>query len=382
MGCKHCIHSEQYMQQMDMAGVAADRTRRINTNSAIIVKMSSPRPTWPTSIFTTMNGGIQPMQSPNSPSTPQENKCLGFRYVWPVKVTTRQLSPNEAVILQISQIATVHDHVSFQWTLKMHGTADVDDDETCEDQSLDEETEKPSETKDADYVAISLYYVDGPVTTAELKAKVKIVGEKKNGTLCDPEELNGVEERKTLIATRGRECEIAFTDRAHLSKYIKEHLGSVIRLSLLLEMDSSLFRTDAYLNAVSPTPIHSFLTANYRARCSSKNLDTTPSCESPSMLSMESDSELDTSNGTLSELSSDSTSEESGSISVVSTLITILSPKSFAWSISEQHQVAFFGLLFSLLGTFLLAIFIEGLAHALGTVINGAYFGVISFGGI
>lgn len=47
-------------------------------------------------------------------------------------------------------------------------------------------------------------------------------------------------------------------------------LGRVVRLSLLLEMDPALFRTDAYLNAVSPTPIYSFLTANYRARVSSK----------------------------------------------------------------------------------------------------------------
>lgn len=70
---------------------------------------------------------------------------------------------------------------------------------------------------------------------------------------------------------RAGECELTFTEhRAHLSKYIKDHLGKVIRLSLLLEMDSSLFRTDAYLNAVSPTPIHSFLTANYHARIRSK----------------------------------------------------------------------------------------------------------------
>jgi hypothetical protein len=38
----------------------------------------------------------------------------------------------------------------------------------------------------------------------------------------------------------------------------------------MLEMESALFRADTYLNAVSPTPIHSFLTANYRARASSK----------------------------------------------------------------------------------------------------------------
>jgi len=35
-------------------------------------------------------------------------------------------------------------------------------------------------------------------------------------------------------------------------------------------MDLAHFCADTYLNAVSPTPIHSFLTANYRARVSSK----------------------------------------------------------------------------------------------------------------
>lgn len=46
------------------------------------------------------------------PNTPTTIESLGFRYSWPVKVTTRQLSPTEAIILQISpKFATVHDHV-------------------------------------------------------------------------------------------------------------------------------------------------------------------------------------------------------------------------------------------------------------------------------
>ncbi|KAI1697025.1 hypothetical protein Ddc_19988 [Ditylenchus destructor] len=232
--------------------------------------MSRPNiPSWPTSTFT-QNGNQQMAQqllspiSP-SPSTPPGDRNLGFRYVWPVKVTTRQLGENEAAILHISpKFATVYDHVSFQWTLKMHGTAYVageDGDEDDEGTETGAEIEEES-TRDYDYVAISLYYVDGPVNTVELKAKVRIAGEKgAQGEL---------KERKTIIATRGRECEIGFTDREHLTTYIKEHLGNVIRLSLQLEMDSSLFNTDAYLNAVSPTPIHSFLTANYKARVSSK----------------------------------------------------------------------------------------------------------------
>lgn len=70
------------------------------------------------------------------------------------------------------------------------------------------------------------------------------------------------------MAIRGGECELAFLDREYLSSYIKAHIGQVIRLSLFMEMNASLYKTDAYLNAVSPTPIHSFLTANYRARAS------------------------------------------------------------------------------------------------------------------
>lgn len=53
-------------------------------------------------------------------------QILGFRYTWPVKISMRQLNPNETIILHISpKFAIVHDHIAFQWTLKMHGTADV-----------------------------------------------------------------------------------------------------------------------------------------------------------------------------------------------------------------------------------------------------------------
>lgn len=44
----------------------------------------------------------------------------------------------------------------------------------------------------------------------------------------------------------------------------------MVRVAVTLEMGAGLFRTDAYLNAVSPTPFHSFLTANYKARAGSK----------------------------------------------------------------------------------------------------------------
>lgn len=55
-----------------------------------------------------------------------EIKNLKFRFVWPVKISQRQVSPGEATILHVSpKFATVYDHVSFQWTLKVHGSANV-----------------------------------------------------------------------------------------------------------------------------------------------------------------------------------------------------------------------------------------------------------------
>ena len=51
---------------------------------------------------------------------------ISFRYVWPVRVVQRQLNHNEAIILHISpKFATVFDHVAFQWTIKMHGSASL-----------------------------------------------------------------------------------------------------------------------------------------------------------------------------------------------------------------------------------------------------------------
>ena len=75
---------------------------------------------------------------------------------------------------------------------------------------------------------------------------------------------------RPLHLTRGRETEILHTNREKLTNHIKERIGKIVRLSVVLEMDAALFKTDKYLNAVSPTPVHSFLTANYRARVRSK----------------------------------------------------------------------------------------------------------------
>ncbi|VDO57043.1 unnamed protein product [Onchocerca flexuosa] len=49
-----------------------------------------------------------------------------------------------------------------------------------------------------------------------------------------------------------------------------EKVGQVIRLTITLNFPSQLFDPTAYLNTLTPTPVTSFLTANYRARASSK----------------------------------------------------------------------------------------------------------------
>ena len=65
----------------------------------------------------------------------------------------RTISPDESTILIISpKFATVHDHVSFQWSVKIHGTSGLKDEEGEE------------EGTQCDYVAVELYLVDGPVS--------------------------------------------------------------------------------------------------------------------------------------------------------------------------------------------------------------------------
>ncbi|KAK0426435.1 hypothetical protein QR680_009708 [Steinernema hermaphroditum] len=204
----------------------------------------------------------RPMTSAGLPPTPPSVAVerIGFRYVWPVRVQMRMVNPAEAIILHISpKFATLHDHVAFQWTLKMHGSANLENSE-------DDEGESGDLTGRDEYVAISMYFLDGPVSTVDVKAAIGITG----GSLSDDSGKLVTMERKTFRMQRGRECELTQSDRGHLSDYIKANIGRVIRLSLLVEMDANLFRPDTYLNAVSPTPFHSFLTANYRARASSK----------------------------------------------------------------------------------------------------------------
>ncbi|CAJ0946745.1 unnamed protein product, partial [Mesorhabditis belari] len=59
-------------------------------------------------------------------------------------------------------------------------------------------------------------------------------------------------------------------DRAHVSEYIMENVGNSVRVSVTLRMESRLFDPFFYLDASTPTPQESFLTANYKARVNSK----------------------------------------------------------------------------------------------------------------
>uniref|UniRef100_A0A7E4WD85 BTB domain-containing protein n=1 Tax=Panagrellus redivivus TaxID=6233 RepID=A0A7E4WD85_PANRE len=186
---------------------------------------------------------------------------IGFRYVWPVRVVQRQLNHNEAIILHVSpKFATVYDHVSFQWSVKMHGSANLDsDDDSADDlQGC------------ADYIAMSLYYVDGPIPNVDVHARVDVLASGAT-TPTNPKtpNMNHGDSKPTQL-TRGRETELLQGDRATLSAHIKDRIGKIVRFCVWIEIDARLFTTDRYLNAVSPTPVHSFLTANYRARVRSK----------------------------------------------------------------------------------------------------------------
>nr|CAD2192486.1 unnamed protein product [Meloidogyne enterolobii] len=155
------------------------------------------------------------------------------------------------------------------------------EDEEEDDEDEEDEEESPSSAEKG-YVAISLYYLDGPVNNICLKAQVKDViirqiSIERHSLLRYSQDnsfgrwaLLHTGTQNCLTVTRGSECELALNDRNKVSNYIRQNIGKVIRLSLLIEMDLAHFCADTYLNAVSPTPIHSFLTANYRARVSSK----------------------------------------------------------------------------------------------------------------
>uniref|UniRef100_A0A0R3RN02 TPPII domain-containing protein n=1 Tax=Elaeophora elaphi TaxID=1147741 RepID=A0A0R3RN02_9BILA len=179
----------------------------------------------------------------------------------------RQLNENESVILHVSpKFATVHGQVAFQWSLQMRGTTFLNDKEEIEleDGSYDE---VKCETN---YIALSLYFNDGPAPIIDdLLAVTKLLHDKKC-SIDSNDDGYILAETKRLSVVRGKETELATVQRFGFSNYIKDNIGQVVRLSITLNFPLQLFEPNTYLNTVTPTPITSFLTANYRAKASSQ----------------------------------------------------------------------------------------------------------------
>ncbi|VDM94808.1 unnamed protein product [Thelazia callipaeda] len=192
---------------------------------------------------------------------------VSFRYIWTTKVLLRQINDNEAVILRVSpKFATVHGYVAFQWSLQMRGTVFVNDegDKNSADQS-DEEA-----SQELDYVSLSLYFNDGPVPViSDLRTTLRILENKKCNIECNDDSYI-ISETMTVNVLRGKETELAATKRFNISNYIKENVGRVIRLSIVLNFCQEYFDASFYLKIHHSTSISSFLTTNYRARASSK----------------------------------------------------------------------------------------------------------------
>uniref|UniRef100_A0AC35G934 MATH domain-containing protein n=1 Tax=Panagrolaimus sp. PS1159 TaxID=55785 RepID=A0AC35G934_9BILA len=144
-----------------------------------------------------------------TPTIPKTIEKISFRYIWPVRVVQRQLNHNEAIILHISpKFATVFDHVAFQWTIKMHGSASLDSDESADFQ-------------DPDYIAISLYYVDGPISAVDVYAHVDISTSPSKDSSppgsATPLLPTLPSKSRSIHSTRGRETEILHSNRQSLT---------------------------------------------------------------------------------------------------------------------------------------------------------------------
>ncbi|EFO20827.1 hypothetical protein LOAG_07663 [Loa loa] len=195
---------------------------------------------------------------------------VSFKYTWATKVLMRQINDNESVILHVSpKFATVHGQVAFQWSLQMHGTTFLNDQEQIELKgSNHDETEY--EECEPNYIALSLYFNDGPAPVIDdLQTITKLLQDKKC-SINSNDDGYVIAETKKLSAVRGKETELTTVQRFDFSNYIKENVGQVVRLSIMLNFPIQLFEPCTYLNTLTPTPITSFLTANYRARASSK----------------------------------------------------------------------------------------------------------------
>uniref|UniRef100_A0AC35TU49 MATH domain-containing protein n=1 Tax=Rhabditophanes sp. KR3021 TaxID=114890 RepID=A0AC35TU49_9BILA len=194
--------------------------------------------------------------TPSSPRLVQKKETVKFRFLWTVKVALRRLSSHEVAIFHISpKFATVYNHISFQWTMKINGKANLNDDEENDDLKGEH-----------DYVAVSIYYLDGPTTDVSLKARVRILREPSESL---NKEEKKIEEKCDVKAHKGKETELTQSDRASISRHIKNNIGEVVKIGLMMEIDKSVFDRNTYLNIPSPTPFASFLTANYRARACS-----------------------------------------------------------------------------------------------------------------
>ncbi|KAM3720619.1 Aspartate--tRNA(Asp/Asn) ligase [Dirofilaria immitis] len=192
---------------------------------------------------------------------------VSFTYIWTTKVLIRQLNENESVILRVSpKFATVHGQIAFQWSLQMRGVTYLNDKEQREETDDDSEDEVECEPN---YIALSLYFNDGPAPVIDdLQTITKLLHDKKNS--IDSDDSCIVSETKRLSAVRGKETELTTVQRFYFSNYIMKNIYQVIRLAITLNFPLSLFDPTTYLNTLTPTPITSFLTANYRARASSK----------------------------------------------------------------------------------------------------------------
>lgn len=149
------------------------------------------------------------------------------------------------------KFATVHQLISFQWNIRIHATSEMNEDD-----------------EEVDYVAVDLYFVDGPVNEVNVMAEVGALDKTSTATLGSIP--SGLKETKTTKMQKGVGCEITDADRECVSKYLKENVDNVIKISIIINMETRLFEPSTYLDAVSPTPKASFLTANYNARVNSK----------------------------------------------------------------------------------------------------------------
>ncbi|CAI4230082.1 unnamed protein product [Auanema sp. JU1783] len=199
------------------------------------------------------------MSEATTSSTASPSTKISFRYVWITKIAKRPLSPDESVILVVSpKFATVYDHISFQWSMKIHGTTGK---LTTSDDEQDEEDFSP-----INYAAVDLYFAEGPVSQIDIRA---VVGINRPDSENDETE-HVVEEKKSITMYRGKGAEITDKNRAAVSHFIMENVERPVKISVLLKMDAKLFEPFTYLDSVNPTPQKSFLTTNYNARVNSK----------------------------------------------------------------------------------------------------------------